>query len=105
MWRWGVVRLDSIGRIVLPPQARTVLSADRVHGLSRNGALVLRVSGPGAGARVDARGRLLVPVWLRQASAPTGELLVGTHADPSLVIISPVRILDDLGDVLIGGDR
>jgi DNA-binding transcriptional regulator/RsmH inhibitor MraZ len=92
-----------VGRISLPAAARELLSGGRVRARSRHGALFLQAGGPGAIVTVDGRGRLVVPMWLRRA-AVTGELLVGTHRDPDLVVVVPAAVLDESGDRLIAGE-
>jgi hypothetical protein len=53
----------------------------------------------GPRAVVDDRGRLTVPVWLREHGR---DLLVGIdHHGPAL-LVAPVEVLNRVGDVLAG---
>lgn len=105
-WRWAVTKLQPIGRIALPPDARQALAwipgdTVEVHGRFGRLALVLRRDGAGVALAVDGRGRLYLPVWLRRTDA----LLVGTRADRQLVVVAPVGVLDGIGDLLAGDER
>src|SRR6266536_1985743 len=62
-WRWAVAKLQPIGRIALPAEARQVLgwspgAAVEVRGRFSRLALALRRGGVGAVFGVDGRGRL-----------------------------------------------
>lgn len=103
-WSWGVVRLEPCGRLLLSPEARTVLGALRgqvldVRGLCGPTALVLRPAGRGRTISIDRRGRIYVPMWLRRSPS----YLIGTRdEDPATVVVAPATVLDDLGDDLAG---
>lgn len=104
-WRWATAKLQPIGRIALPAEARDALGWSPgetvdVRGRSNRLALVLRCDGAGVALAVDGRGRLYLPVWLRRPDA----LLVGTRIDRPLVVIAPVGVLDGIGD-LLGWDQ
>jgi hypothetical protein len=104
-WRWSIVGLERIGRIRLPAVARAVLDAapgGHLRGRSDRTALALRKDGSGAAVTMDGRGRVVVPMWLRRASAEAGVLLVGACVDPAVVVVVPVAVLDRIGDLLIG---
>jgi hypothetical protein len=101
-----VARIDPAGRIRLSPAARAALcvgvgTTAEVSGICHRVALVLGADG--ASLPVDARGRLLLPEWLRHA-APA--VLVGTRAGVSPpVVIAPSTVLDGFADVLLGRFR
>jgi hypothetical protein len=70
-----------------------------VRGVSRERTLILQRSGLGAPTRLDERGRLVLPVWLRALVAVTGTVLVAARQpEPSLVVITPTSVLDALVD-------
>jgi hypothetical protein len=72
------------------------------NAVSRGDALVLR-DGVGAPARMDGRGRLTLPAWLRTACDTGGSVLVAAHRpDAGVVVVSPVRVLDALVGGLVG---
>jgi bifunctional DNA-binding transcriptional regulator/antitoxin component of YhaV-PrlF toxin-antitoxin module len=101
-WCWDIVRLERIGRICLPAEARAALrvpcgESAEVRGRSSRLALVLRMGHSGAPVTVDGRGRVFVPVWLRHAGAAAGVLLVGARLDPAVVVVVPVGVLDGIG--------
>jgi hypothetical protein len=107
-WRWAICRIEAQGRLRLPAAARAALDATggtstRVRSISGGVALVLRLDGTGGGVTVtvDGRGRLRLPVWLRQA-APEGLVVVGTRDDPAGVVVASTRVLDGLGELLVG---
>lgn len=112
-WRWHIATVEDVGRIVLPVPARRALglrsgNALEIRGRSHRVALILRRSGDDGGGvpmGVDGRGRLSLPAWLRQATAASGSVLVGTCADPVLVVVTPVGVLDGLGSRLVGESR
>ncbi|MGH9212469.1 MAG: hypothetical protein ACRD2C_17605 [Acidimicrobiales bacterium] len=102
-WRWAVAKLQPIGRVALPPEARDAIGWSReetvvVRGRSRRLALVVRRDGPGAALGVDGRGRMYLPVWLRRGDA----VLVGARVDATLVVIAPVGVLDGMGELVVG---
>lgn len=102
-WAWAVAKLQPIGRITLPAEAGGALGWSpgvtvEIRGRSSRLALVLRRDGTGAAFRVDGRGRLYLPVWLRRTDA----VLVGTREDRPLVVIAAVGVLDGIGDLLLG---
>jgi hypothetical protein len=107
-WSWAIVGLERIGRVSLPAPAIQVLGVStggEVWARSGRLALVVRAEGPGAAVAVDGRGRMFVPVWLRQAAGPARQLLVGTKATPGVVVVVAVGVLDGIGDLLVGGLR
>lgn len=79
-WRHWIVRVEPIGRITLPAEARRALDVDAsLQAITRDRTLVLRRSGLGARLPIDQRG---LPPWLRRAADPSGSVLV------------PVRLAD-----------
>jgi hypothetical protein len=107
-WSWAIAALERIGRVRLPApaiQALGVSTGGEVWVRSSRLALVLEAKGPGAKVAVDGRGRMFVPVWLRQAAEPARQLLVGTPAAQGLVVVAAVGVLDGIGDLLAGGLR
>jgi hypothetical protein len=103
-WRHWVADLEATGRITLPLGARLV--ADErvpIRAVSRGIMLVLRSGGVGAPVRVDGRGRMALPAWLRRMSEPTGSVLVAArHPEPSVVVLAPTGVLDSLIDEVVG---
>lgn len=99
-----MVAVDATGRIRIPAAARP--DEDEPPELvvsSRGRAVVLRRSGIGSRRRVDRRGRLLVPCWLRDLVGEHGEVVVSASVpDASVVVLAPVAMLDDLADALTG---
>jgi hypothetical protein len=107
-WSWAIVGLERTGRIRLPAPAITALdvgAGGEVRMRSNRLVVVVRPDGPGAAATVDGRGRLFVPVWLRQATFEMPVVLVGTATDSGLVVVAPVGVLDGIGDLLAGDVR
>jgi len=103
-WSWAIVGLERIGRVRLPAPAIEVLGVSaggEVWARSSRLALIVRTQGPGAAVAVDGRGRMFLPVWLRQAAGPARQLLVGTEAAQGLVVAA-VGVLDGIGDP-VGG--
>jgi hypothetical protein len=100
-WSWAIVGRERIGRIRLPAPAIAALdvgAGGEVRMRSNRLAVIVRPDGPGAAGTVDGRGRLFVPVWLRQAGSRA--LLVGTWADRSLVVVAPVALGVELEDLI-----
>jgi DNA-binding transcriptional regulator/RsmH inhibitor MraZ len=109
-WSWAVVRVDSAGRVGLPPAARQMLGAGTAgvtaKAVSRGPVLVVRPGAVGAPITVDRRGRLSVPVWWRRMCVPAGAVAVATRSgDGPLVVVAPTGVLDGLADVLVGERR
>jgi hypothetical protein len=50
--------------------------------------------------KVDGRGRLLLPVWLRRAVGFSASLLVGTRHEDRFVVVTTTGVLDAMGDLL-----
>jgi hypothetical protein len=103
-WHW-VLGLDHRGRLTLPPEARQLTARTRVvRASSRAGAVVLRPDGMGAATRVDRRGRVLLPAWLRRQVGPQAGavFLAARRPDASIVVVTPVTGLDDVADALVG---
>jgi hypothetical protein len=110
VWRWWIVALQPPGRVTLPAAARHMLGAAAggatVRALWRDVALVVRLAGPGRSMAVDDRGRVVVPVWLRRAAAPSGTVLVGAWPGPApVVVVAATGVLDGFGDDLVGEGR
>jgi hypothetical protein len=103
-WRHWIVGVDDVGRVVLPLDARQVTDgAADVRAMSRDAALVLRDRGPGAEVRLDRRGRLVLPTWLRTLAESTRSVLVAAQwPEASVVVVSPTGSLDALADALAG---
>jgi hypothetical protein len=102
------VGLERIGRVRLPAPAIHVLSVSaggEVWARSSRLALVVSTEEPGATIAVDGRGRMFVPVWLRQAAGSSRQLLVGTNVTQGLVVVAGVGVLDGIGELLAGGLR
>lgn len=104
-WSWAIARLESTGRIVLPPEARRALGSPPGHSVDMRVrysrlALVLRPDGPGATLSVDGRCRLYLPVSSRRGDS----VLIGTRTEVPLAMVAPVEVLDSIGGVL-AGDR
>jgi hypothetical protein len=106
-WSFAVVSLDRHGRLTLPGAARMVLGeAPSLRVLTRGDAVVVRGGdGVGRAVHVDARGRLVVPVWLRHATQPNRSVLVATRTcgdvEPIVLLVAP-RVLVGLADLLVG---
>jgi hypothetical protein len=106
LWEWTVARVGPSGRIRLSDAARNALGAvDRAIpvAVKARGDALLVCPSPAAGRprTVDARGRLYVPTWLRTNTA----LLVGARTADRLVVLTPTRLLDALGERLVGGQQ
>ncbi|MEO5680843.1 MAG: hypothetical protein ABIS47_14380 [Acidimicrobiales bacterium] len=52
---------------------------------------------------VDSRGRLTLPVWLREIDDRA--LLIGSAHGSAMVVVAPVAGLAAFGDLLAGGAR
>jgi len=101
-WRYAVVGCDEAGRIRLPAEIRPPLTG-RIRGLSRGPALVLRPEGVGAELRVDRRGRLALPLWLRCLGSSSETVLVAWPvAAADRVVVAPTNVLDPLVEALAG---
>lgn len=104
-WRHWIVGVDCRGRITLPTDARLMLDEPMgLRAVSRELALLLRSdSVVGAEVRLDGRGRLMLPAWLRRLTDSSRAVLVAARwPDVSLVVISPVSALDALADTAAG---
>jgi len=107
-WAWAVVTPERTGRLGLPPAACAALGAGgaaavRVVGFCQGDALVLCRSGAGRPVTVDRRGRVYLPVAMRNDDDMA--LLVAAHRRNEVVVIVAVAVLERLGDVLAGGFR
>ncbi len=108
-WEWMVVRVEPGGRLILPGPARNTLGlgdgAGSVAAVCHPTSLVLGrdASVDRVRCRVDARGRLRIPVWLRRDDPAT--LLVGTDPTNSVVVVANTRVLDAVGDSLVVGEE
>ena len=105
-WSFVIVTVDSSGRVNLPAACRAAFADVAVLRASTRGeVVVLRTTGAGAAVRIGGRGRLVVPCWLRDATGPTGSLLVGVglgdEAGP-VVVLAPARLLAGWADQLVG---
>jgi hypothetical protein len=104
-WAWAVVTPERTGRLGLLIAAREALGAVgtpvRAVGICDGDALVLGRAGAGRPVTVDLRGRLYLPVAMRDDTA----LLVGAHRANEVVVIVAVTVLERLGDVLAAGFR
>ena len=103
-WSWSVRRLDSAGRLCLTRSALAVLGPGPWRARWHHLALLVETdtSGQGPRATVDDRGRLTVPIWLRQRGR---DVLVGLDHDQPGLLVAPAEVLDRLGDVLAGRSR
>jgi hypothetical protein len=55
---------------------------------------------------VDGRGRVVVPMWLRRAAAPSSSVLVGVRrGEAPMVVVAPTGVLDGLAEGLVGERR
>jgi hypothetical protein len=97
-WRHWVVGVEPTGRITLPPGARQVLGSEpSVQAVSRAGVLVLHRAGVGASMPIDARGRLILPAWLRGAARSSGSVLVAARAaSVPAVVLATTDLLEEL---------
>ncbi len=99
-WSWAIARLDTKGRVRVPRDALDLLGpgpwALRWHRF----AVVLQAGE--TGRTPDGRGRLLLPMQLRQRDAT---YVIGSDRQRQLVVIAPSSTLDGLGDVLTGPAR
>jgi hypothetical protein len=102
-WRLWVVGVEPAGRITLPPGARQVLGSESAaQAISRVGILVLHRSGVGASLPIDARGRLILPAWLRGAARPSGSVLVASRAASTpAVVLATTDLLEGLVSDLV----
>ncbi len=104
-WTWSVGRLDTAGRVSLGPPAADVLGRGPLQVRWHRLALLVEPGDNGESAAgtvtIDRRGRLLVPVWLRDRGS---EVLIGADHASGRVLIAPIEVLDRFGDVL-AGDR
>jgi hypothetical protein len=103
-WDWSLSRLDDAGRLSLG-RAITDVVGFGPFGLRWHHLALFVEPDPPVGpqpAALDARGRLLVPAWLRDRGR---HVLVGLDAFAPRLLLAPVAVLDGLGDVLAGGIR
>lgn len=104
-WSWAVAELPGTGRLRLPDVAREVLDytdGGLVSALAHGDVLIVRpLEGTGRRLRVDGRGRIYVPRWLRSHDG----LLIGALRAERLVLVAPSRVLDAVGDRLLGSIR
>lgn len=106
-WHHSLAVVDSTGRLLLPVHARPGDDEPpELLATSGERALILRRTGLGSRRRVDRRGRLLVPYWLRDLVGDSGEVIVSVGVpDAAVVVVAPVAVLDDLADALAGEGR
>jgi hypothetical protein len=102
-WHW-ICRLDDLGRVFLPRRALAVADADGlVRVSSRGDAVLLCRDGTGSPTAVDARGRVLLPGWLRARVGAGGALFVAARRpDVSTVLVAPASCLDVAADSVAG---
>ena len=103
-WRHWIVAVEQIGRISLPPPAWQALGPEPgAEVRSGDLALVLRPDVVGAHFRIDGRGRLFLPAWLRAATGLSGSVLVAARTDGlPMVAVAATGILEDLMDRVTG---
>ena len=106
-WRWSIVNLEPIGRIILPGHARQALTHSPgepgIRARAVRVAWLLNRGGAGTEAWVDGRGRVYLPAWLR--SLCDHGVLVGTRSTDGVVVVGSTRLLDGFGDRLTGPVR
>lgn len=104
-WSFAIVALERDGRVALPPSARAVVAAwASPRALTRGEFVLLRPGDAGRPVRIDGRGRLVVPYWLRDAAGPAASLFVGTRREPDdkpIVLLAPPRLLAGFADALV----
>ena len=102
LWRHWIVRMEPSGRITLPSDRQVLKGEGSVQAISRGLMLVLRCGGIGASFRIDHRGRIVLPAWLRQATQSTGCVLVAARSAPSpTVVVVATGVLESLLDRLV----
>lgn len=108
-WDWTIATVEKTGRISLPHPARAALGLSdgggALVGICHATSLVLRPGDPQRRNpfRVDGRGRLRVPVWLRRDGPDV--LLVRTLGDEGLAVVAGTGVLDAVGDSLQVGEQ
>ena len=63
--------------------------------------LALRADGIGRAVRLDRRGRLYLPGWLRQV-AGAAVVVSARQPEPTTVVVAPCGVLDGLVEALAG---
>lgn len=101
-----MVDIDTAGRITLPTDVRGLVDGPRgtVRAAARRLALVPSDSDAVAGfeLRVDSRGRLPLPVWLRRQAEPAGAVLLAVRQpEGALVVVTPAGALDAVADSVV----
>jgi bifunctional DNA-binding transcriptional regulator/antitoxin component of YhaV-PrlF toxin-antitoxin module len=105
-WSFAIVTIERSGRVTLPAVARSAFEGRVSLRLSSRGEVaLLRCGGGGRPVAVGARGRFVVPCWLRDAADPERSLLVGTgtdHDGEPVVLFAPLRLLWGFADAMVG---
>lgn len=103
-WRHWIAGVDAVGRVRLPAAVRP--GADdppELAAVSRDRVLVLRRHGRGSVRRIDRRGRVTLPVWLRCLVGPAGAVVISASVpDAATVVVTPAVVLDAVVDGLSG---
>jgi DNA-binding transcriptional regulator/RsmH inhibitor MraZ len=105
-WSFAVVTVEPSGRVTLPTGVRDRFAQSAVvRAAAAAEVVVLSTTGAGRRVRVDGRGRVVVPCWLRDAIGPSGALVIGAcrgDGCDAMVLLAPARLLCRWADALVG---
>lgn len=103
-WRHRIAGVDAVGRVRLPVEVRPAAGDPPVLvAFSRDRVLVLCRDGRGSVRRIDRRGRVTLPVWLRRLVGPDGAVVISASVpDAATVVVTPAVVLDVVVDGLSG---
>jgi hypothetical protein len=93
-----------VGRFTLPADARPRAGEDgALRAVSRATCLLLQSGQHGAPIHVDARGRVVLPMWLRRLTVDCGSVLVAARwPEVTCLVDTPSTSLDSLVDAVVG---
>lgn len=101
-WRHWIAGVDAVGRVRLPAEVRPAADdPPELAAVSGDRVVLLRRHGRGSVRRIDRRGRVTLPVWLRRLVGPDGAVLISASVpDAATVVVTRAAVLDAVVDGL-----